>query len=641
MKPTLVAMAGPLKGRQFDLTEEPIIIGREPSNRCSVDDPAVSRQHCSIEKKGDEFLITDLNSLNGTFVNNVPVLKRVLKHRDQIDVGDCHLVCLFELEKDVEVSQEVEFREDESELEATVQLESKDAFYLQAGKSAVQVEPNDRVIQDLDVLLRISTTISPIRERQTFDNRLMELIFEVVPAERGVIFLFDETSEEPVSIFSREKIQGIAESFRVSRTVVHEVTQRKVGIISNDIGQDKLLNAADSLASAHIHSLLAVPIISQEKAIGVIYLDSIARGGSFDEHHLQLMTGIAGIAGLVLDNIAHVESLRSENLRLQEDLTIEHNMVGESGPMQSVYRFIGKVGPVDSTVLISGESGTGKELVARAIHRNSPRVDKPFIAINCAALTETLLESELFGHEKGAFTGAIALKKGKLEVASSGTLFLDEIGELAVPLQAKLLRVLQQREFDRVGGTRPIRVDIRLVAATNRDLVEAVRKGDFREDLYFRLNVVSVKMPALRDRREDIPLLASYFVAKLARNFKRRVTGISAKARQCLSNYDWPGNIRELENALERAVVLGLSELILPEDLPESLFETESTASGTATKYHDAIREKKRQLIVNAVGESRGSYTQAAKKLGLHPNYLHRLIRNLDLKSTLMKLPEK
>lgn len=641
MKPTLVAIAGPLKGKQFDLTEEPLIIGREPSNRCSVDDPAVSRQHCSIEKKGDEFLITDLSSLNGTFVNNVPVLKRVLKHRDQIDVGDCHLVCLFVSEKDVESSQEIDFKEDESVLEATVQLESKDAFYLQAGKSVVQVEPNDRVAQDLDVLLRISTTISSIRERQTFDNRLMELIFEVVPAERGAIFLFDETSEEPVSIFSREKVQGIAESFRVSRTVVHEVTQRRVGIISNDIGQDKLLNAADSLASAHIHSLLAVPIISQEKAIGVIYLDSLARGGSFDEHHLQLMTGIAGIAGLVLDNIAHVESLQSENLRLQEDLTIEHNMVGESGPMQSVYQFIGKVGPVDSTVLISGESGTGKELVARAIHRNSPRVDKPFIAINCAALTETLLESELFGHEKGAFTGAIALKKGKLEVASGGTLFLDEIGELAAPLQAKLLRVLQQREFDRVGGTRPIRVDIRLVAATNRDLVEAVRKGDFREDLYFRLNVVSVTMPALRDRREDIPLLASYFVAKLARNFKRRVTGISAKARQCLSNYDWPGNVRELENALERAVVLGLSELILPEDLPESLFETESTTTGTATKYHDAIREKKRQLIVDAVGESRGSYTQAAKKLGLHPNYLHRLIRNLDLKSTLMKLPEK
>ena len=641
MKPTLVAIAGPLKGKQFDLTEEPIIIGREPSNRCSVDDPAVSRRHCSIEKKGDEVLITDLSSLNGTFVNNVPVLKRVLKHRDQIDVGDCHLVCLFDSEKDVEASQEVEFREDESELEATVQLESKDAFYLQAGKSVVQVEPNDRVAQDLDVLLRISATISAIRERQIFDNRLMELIFEVVPAERGAIFLFDETSEEPVSVFSRDKVQGIAESFRVSRTVVHEVTQRRVGIISNDIGRDKLLNAADSLASAHIHSLLAVPIISQEKAIGVIYLDSLARSGSFDEHHLQLMTGIAGIAGLVLDNIAHVDSLRSENLRLQEDLTIEHNMVGESGPMQSVYQFIGKVGPVDSTVLISGESGTGKELVARAIHRNSPRVDKPFIVINCAALTETLLESELFGHEKGAFTGAIVLKKGKLEVAHTGTVFLDEIGELALPLQAKLLRVLQQREFDRVGGIRPIRVDIRLVAATNRDLVEAVRKGDFREDLYFRLNVVSVKMPALRDRREDIPLLASYFVAKLSRNFKRRVTGISAKARQCLSNYDWPGNIRELENALERAVVLGLSELILPEDLPESLFEMESSASGTATKYHDAIREKKRQLILNAVGESRGSYTQAAKKLDLHPNYLHRLIRNLDLKSTLMKLPGK
>jgi transcriptional regulator with PAS, ATPase and Fis domain len=250
-------------------------------------------------------------------------------------------------------------------------------------------------------------------------------------------------------------------------------------------------------------------------------------------------------------------------------------------------------------------------------------------------LTESLIESELFGHEKGSFTGAIALKRGKLEVANGGTVFLDEIAELGLGLQAKLLRVLQEREFDRVGGISPVRVDVRLIAATNRDLEDVVASGKFRQDLYYRLNVVSVRMPALRDRREDIPLLANYFIAKYSLEAHRHVVGLSPQARSALLSYDWPGNVRELENAIQRAVVLGSTDLILPEDLPESLLEAEPLAGGSHSSYHDSLRRAKKQLIVKAVEQAGGNFTDAARHIGLHPNYLHRLVRNLNLKPAL------
>jgi Nif-specific regulatory protein len=262
------------------------------------------------------------------------------------------------------------------------------------------------------------------------------------------------------------------------------------------------------------------------------------------------------------------------------------------------------------------------------------------VSINCATLTDTLLESELFGHEKGAFTGAIVQKRGKLEVADGGTLFLDEVGELAPNIQAKLLRVLQEREFERVGGTRPIKVDVRVIAATNRDLDAAIKAGAFRQDLFYRLNVVALTLPALRERPEDLPLLANYFIAKYSARCKRAVRGISVEARACLSRYTWPGNVRELENAIERAVVMGSTEWIRPEDLPDAVLEIESggPGGGSMAEYHEALNETKKRLIVDAVEQAHGNYTEAAKRLGVHPNYLHRLIRNLDLKSQLKKL---
>jgi Nif-specific regulatory protein len=384
-----------------------------------------------------------------------------------------------------------------------------------------------------------------------------------------------------------------------------------------------------------------VPLVLYGHTMGVIYLTATDPDTHFDEEHLQLVTVVSGLAAVALNNARHVEQLESECSLLRAESQIEHGMVGEGARMRQVYQLIARVAPTDTTVLIRGESGTGKELAARALHLNSLRRERPFVAINCAALAETLLESELFGHERGAFTGALAQKKGRLEVADGGTLFLDEVGEMSPVLQAKLLRVLQEREFERVGGTRTIRVDVRVVAATNRELEEAVKGGGFRQDLYYRLNVVSFEMPPLRERKEDIPLLASYFVSKYAAKFKRKVTGLSAEARRCLTAYDWPGNVRELENAVERAVVLGSTERVLPEDLPETVLEAEPAGrDDTApplTKYHETLREAKRQLILRALEQSAGSFTEAAHSLGVHPNYLHRLIRNLNLRPEIKK----
>ena len=372
-----------------------------------------------------------------------------------------------------------------------------------------------------------------------------------------------------------------------------------------------------------------------DRPIGVIYLDTREPDADFDKDHLQLVTAIAAISAVAIENARHIEWLVSENQRLIADFDIEHNIVGESSAVRDVLQFISKVAPTDSTVLISGESGTGKELAARAIHQNSKRASKPFMAVNCAALAESLLESELFGHEKGSFTGALLQKKGRLEVAEGGTVFLDEIGDLAPALQVKLLRVLQEREFERVGGTKPIKLDIRVIAATNRNLEEAVSAGSFRQDLYYRLNVVSLEMPPLRNRLEDIPLLANYFAAKYGKRCNRRVMGTSPQAIARLVAYQWPGNVRELENAIERAVVLGSTERILPEDLPESVLEAASLAAEEPTKYHEAVRQTKRQIILTTMAQVNGSFTEAAKILGVHPNYLHRLIRNLNLKDQL------
>ncbi len=625
----LVFISGPSKDHTFILSNDEISIGRDSANVIAISDVSLSRKHCVLRRDGDNYVLHDLDSRNGTFINGAPVKESLLRSGDKISAGDSVFLFLAEETAELDTDQ-VEF--DDSLTHATAQFRQQDLIYLNPERLLKETPGNSRVARNLSALLKISNLVHAIQGLNELQQQILTSIFEVVPAERGAILLNDDGGHL-VSVFARHRLPATTQPLRVSRTVIRQVMEQSLAVLAVDVATSGL-SSAESLVSSNVRSLLCVPLILFRKIIGAIYLDSTSFSGRFDEDDLQLVAGIAAIAAIALENARRQQHLEQENLRLASEINLEHNMVGESAQMKAVYQFLSRVAPKDATVLIEGESGTGKELAARSIHRNSPRSAKAFVAINCAAIPEGLLESELFGHEKGAFTDATTQKKGRLEIANGGVVFLDEIGELAPALQVKLLRVLQEREFERVGGTRPIAIDVRVVAATNKNLDEAVKSGLFRLDPYYRLNVLSVVMPALRERRDDIPVLAEYFLARYCQKWNMKKKTISPAAMAYLAGYDWPGNVRELENAIERALVLSTADSILPEDLPESLLEKDVPDSVNA-KYHVAIKELKKQLILNALEESKGNYTDAARILGVHANYLHRLIRNLDLKGTL------
>jgi Nif-specific regulatory protein len=630
MDPKFAAVVGPRQGSVIPLGKGRTSVGRDATNEICLQSMWVSRHHCVVDRQAEGLTLIDLGSHNGTFVNGVPVKERALEHGDEVRIGDSvFLVLLREIEP-AAPGTPVELKEKGMVAGATIELS--------ATRSAPPTtESEGRAARDLVVLLRIGTAIGSIRDVETLRSRLLESLFEVIPAERGALLLAGRGTDDIAGTFGLEKKTGPVPGIAVSRTIVLRVLRERVSILCNDVRDSDDFREAHSLASANVHSVLAVPLVSGERPLGVLYLDTSQPKDRFDRGHLELLTAIAGIASMALENARQIEWLEGENRRLRQDADLAHDMVGESPAMRAVLAFVSKVAPTDSTVLITGESGTGKELVARALHHNSPRAHGPFVAVNCAALAETLLESEMFGHERGAFTGAVAQKKGKIEVAEGGTLFLDEVGEIAPHLQSKLLRVLQEHVFERVGGTRPIQADVRLITATNKDLRELTKTGGFRDDLFYRINVVAIDVPPLRDRREDIPLLARYFAAKCAERCNRRVSGISIEALEALMEYDWPGNVRELENAVERAVVLGSGDTIRLEDLPECVLETGPAGPGNATRYHEVILRTKKDLILNAFKEAGGSYVETAKILDVHPNYLHRLIRNMDLKGSLRK----
>jgi len=337
---------------------------------------------------------------------------------------------------------------------------------------------------------------------------------------------------------------------------------------------------------------------------------------------------------VVLKRALFRQNLERKVQRLRLQWGDRHNfagMVGKSEPMRQIFEVIGTLAQADCTVLVRGESGTGKELVARAIHYSSQRAGNPFVPVNCAAIPESLLESELFGYEKGAFTGATTRKPGKFELASGGTIFLDEIADMSLAMQAKILRVIQERTFERLGGTRPIKVDARVIAATNKVLEELMRKEAFREDLYYRLNVVSIYLPALRERKRDIPLLASHFLRKYNRGDDKNAKGISSQALKLLMDYDWPGNVRELENAIERAIVLGQGDMFLPSDLSRKVEEKPLKSGVTSSSVDISLAEAEKRLIEDTLKLTHWNQTKTAKILRIHRNTLRRKIRRFKI----------
>jgi Nif-specific regulatory protein len=612
IEPRLMALRGPLKGSAIVLPPGEYSVGRQATNDLQLDDNAVSRRHCVFLRSGEACTLKDLDSRNGTFVSGTPITERELKPGDEIRIGGSLFCYQVDGNADAPAAKQVSFTN-------TRELRLDESLYL-CPDERTTLPPSARALHDLRTLLRVSTMLHSFRglhdttsasAAEILRRHLTSLLLEQVPASRAAIVI-------PGS--PRDARPG-AET--LNPQVLDRAIQERV-VVWQDGGEEKA------------PSYLAAPLIVREEVAAVVYLESAGAEHRFDDGHLQLITAVAGMAAVAWENATILGWLQEENERLQTELKIEHGMVGVSDKLRDLQRQIAKVAPSNSTVLILGESGTGKELVARALHRNSLRAGGPFVAINCAALTETLLESELFGHERGAFTGAVTQKKGKLEIAEGGTVFLDEIGELPALLQAKLLRVLQEREMERVGGTKTIPLNIRLVAATNRDLEQAVGKGDFRRDLFYRLNVVSLKAPALRERPEDTLPLAEHFAKKYAAECGRKIVGLAPEARAYLQSYSWPGNVRELENAIERAVVLGSAEVVLAEDLPEHIRESRPSAV-SASMYEEAVEAAKRQVVLQAFDQVNHDHEAAARILGLHPNYLHKLIRTMNLKPALKR----
>ncbi|MBL8212836.1 MAG: sigma 54-interacting transcriptional regulator [Bryobacterales bacterium] len=578
MPAELIIAAGPLSGNRYTLgLEQEIVIGRDAACGIRLVDSEVSWRHCVIKPDKQGYLLQDLRSGGGTYVNGFRVTRHQLEPSDHIQLGDTVLL----------------FRDAGAAEPVTVE-QGCDLRKVLMGACG------------LVFLCRAFVESTDAGYTAELEVEILRMIRDFVPYAEG--WIFSGTGEQAIRQQCRQR--GLA---RLEPFV-------------------EAVSAAGPTVDRGFH-LAGAPVFGRGGFGAVIVL----RLPESEDDPLDALMAIATLAGLAFENAREVQTLRTANALLEEKLGLDTEILGDSPAVRRLLELLQRVAPRDTTVLILGESGTGKELVARTIHRNSSRKTKPFVAINCAALTDTLLESELFGHEKGAFTGAVGQKKGKLELANGGTVFLDEIGELAPGLQAKLLRVLQQREFERVGGTETHRLDVRLIAATNRDLVEESKKGRFREDLYHRLNVVSLKTPPLRDRREDIPMLAGAFLVKAAAACRRRVTGFTPDALRCLLRYDWPGNVRELENAIERAVVLGIDDQILPEDLPESLLEQQDAAleaegADDAGSYQLNVKDARKDAILDAYRQTNGNYREAAKRLGIHPNYLLRLVKNMGLK---------
>jgi two-component system, NtrC family, response regulator HydG len=619
-EPRLVAVTGLLSGEVFPLDRPPVAFGRDLDNTISIPDPALSRRHCVFTHETDGWKVRDLGSSNGTFVNGGQIKEQALTDGDRIVAGGSVLLFVLAATSGDGESGLV----DADVMAPTTRLAIEDALYLQPAAPATV----SRAERDLRALLAASTVFHSVRTEPELQRELLRLLRQLVPAD-GVALVLNRAGGQ-VDIVDDGR--G-GELLPVSRGVVSRVMTERSALLSQDVMASRSFQA-DQPALGATRALLCVPIAGRGSVLGAFYLVAGERG-AFDEAHLQLATAVGHLAAVSLENVRHIDRVEREADRLHTDLQVSRPLIGDSAAMEKVKNLIGRVARSSSTVLISGQTGTGKELAARSIHLQSPRARSPFVAINCAALPEALVESELFGSERGAYTGA-GQKKGRVELADGGTLFLDEVGELPLTAQSKLLRVLQERELERLGSIRTIKVDIRLVAATNRDLQAEVRGGRFREDLYFRLNVVLIAMPPLRERRDDIEPLADHFLNRYLPKAGRRLTGISPAAMACLRRYDWPGNVRELENAIERAAVLGTTDRILPEDLPEAVLESAAPAAGKRTgSLHDAIVETKKKAVITALRQSGHSFTDAARALGVHPNYLHRLVNNLGLRDSL------
>jgi len=501
----------------------------------------------------------------------------------------------------------------------------------------------ERKIKELTVLYEISQLIGSSFDSHEVFSKILNTFHFHLGMNRGTITLLNPNTGE----LEIRAAHGLTEDeigrgkYLVGEGITGKVVETGEPMVVPQIEKEPLFlnrtQSRENLTKSNI-SFICVPIKNGPHVLGALSADRLFSEEIAFEEDIRLLSIVASMIaqGLKIQQMVLDEKtqLLSENITLKEKLKERYslyNILGTSNKMTEVFQMIGRVADTDVTVLVRGESGTGKELVANAIHFNSARSSKPFLKLNCAALPDMLIESELFGHEKGAFTGAIEQRSGRFERADGGTLFLDEIGTLNLTAQAKLLRILQEKEFERIGGTRTLRVDVRIIAATSKDLERSIEEGTFREDLYYRLNVFPIFIPPLRERKTDILLLADYFVEKFNRKHKKKVQRISTPAIDMLMQYHWPGNVRELENCVERAVLFCADRVIHSHHLPPTLQTGEQSGTVPSLSFEGAIQNYEKELIIDALKNSGGNMAKAARLLKTTERVISYSVKKLQI----------
>ncbi|MBI3819742.1 MAG: sigma 54-interacting transcriptional regulator [Planctomycetes bacterium] len=640
---------------EFDL---PVIsIGRSLDNHIRLRDAQVSRHHARIERVGAEFLIIDNDSANGTKLNGETVERAPLSPGDWIEFGKTR----------------IGFGEGDTRPDVTATSTRLGVLPAGGGDTFVSVVTRER--DNLLVLQRINRAINSERDANALFALIVDSAIALSRAERGFLVLRDPAGILDFKIarnFAREAVTDPQE--KISHKVVEEVLKSGRPIVSSDALSDERFSDSRSVVDLELRSLLAVPLRVKDKTEGVIVVDNRLQKGVFGDDEIDLLEALADQAGIALSNARAFEELKLANHALansrsqieqrarelaskveQGEAALEkaieeaavargdlrgrydyRSIVGESAAMRTVFRLLDRVVRSDAEVLIVGESGTGKELIARAIHFNSARRERPFVSASCAAIQESLLESELFGHARGAFTGAHRAKKGLFELANGGTLFLDEVAEMPHEMQKSLLRVLQEGEIRPIGGETSIPIDVRIICASQVDLAQKVKDKSFREDLYYRLNVLPIRLPALRERKEDIPLLAQKFLTERNREAGLAPKKIDPAVVDLFTTYDWPGNVRELENEVRRLVVVA-GETVTPDLVSERIRDFEPDLPDDPETVTDEttlpgrVRALEVRAIKSALVAAHFNRSQAARRLGISRFALQRKIDKYNI----------
>ena len=623
-------------GDVFALTAgERYTMGRAGTNRLVLKDELCSREHAEVSFADGHWHLRDLNSLNGTRVNNATVESdHELVPNDEIHVGHTRLIFVEHMGQ----LPEAPTATGDSELPSIKKRMGHTRFLTPIPPGDHQhtetAEVPHRVNRELSLLYRLALDMGAASDTKELVAIVLDRLLDATPADVGAILSVGPSKQIEV-IDYRNRDPKVQTYSRVSEYVSNEVLSTREAILAEDVAGDRHLKNRESLADIGATSLICAPVMFGDEVYALIHLYSTDPVRSLDAENLEFAVAVAKHLGSAIYRIGRQDSLRSENQSLRDQLRVESELVGDSMAIKDIETQIARVADTNATVLIRGESGSGKELVARAIHFSSRRRDGPFVCLNCAALTETLLESELFGHEKGAFTGATDKKIGKFEAADHGTIFLDEIGEMNIGTQAKLLRILEGHPYERVGGNTPIRVDVRVVAATNQPLEKGLQNGTFRRDLFFRLQVVEVRVPPLRHRKSDVPILADHFLKRFVRETGRKIFGFTPAALKKMQDYDWPGNVRELRNVVERAVALGSGPSLDAADIWLSSLEV-SGQSGILQRVDTyqpvPLEEIEKRHILKTLDHTEWNKSQAASILNIERSTLDRKIKLYDLK---------